>query len=545
MERSPGAQPDLRSVVDALWRRRWLFLGILVSIPVVVYLVSTRIVEKYETDAIVSTAVQQFEVPGVSTGALSSSGSEEVLINSEEVKAAAAEELGGSVGGSIAAEPLTTTGGTTTGLLQLTATAGSGQRAADIADAYASAIDKVRTRESVKAIDRAMAKLEAQADEVTDPATDAEIASQLQSLRAARGAARESTETILAARVPDSPISPNPKRNTALAAVVALLLALGIVVVRERLDRRLRDPDELEPLLGTPLLSVIPNAAFPGARPADTTVREAFRTLAASLVYFNIDRPLASVMVASPTKGDGKTTVAVYLAIALARDGQNVVLIDADMRHPRVAVRLGIESEVGLSDVLSNQAELNNALIEIDVGDGRLRVLASGSRPPNPARLLSSRRVGSLLASLSEQVDIVIIDTPPLLTVSDAVPLLEKVSGTIVVAKVGSTSRDALERMRQVIETAAGNNLGAVATGSGKAGLYGYGAEYYEEDVRVEEPAPIVDRKAAAAEAGDPSVGGENGRGDAVSPGASEHDQIDPTSEPIAQRNRDARDSGA
>jgi capsular exopolysaccharide synthesis family protein len=530
MERSPGAQPDLRSVLDALWRRRWLFLGILVSIPAVVYLVSTRIADTYQAYSIISTSTPTYDVAQVSGGAFSSFGSEELLVDSQKIQDAAAEELGGSPGGSVKTEPVTTSDGAETGFLQVTATAGSGQRAADIANAYATAIDTVRTGESVNRIDRAMAKLEAQADETNDEATQAELTSQLQSLDASRAAAKESTETVLTAEAPDEPISPNPERNTALAAVVALLLALGAVVVRERLDRRLRDSDELEPMLGTPLLSVIPRAAFPGARPADVPVREAFRTLAASLVYFNIDRPLGSVMVASPTKGDGKTTVAVYLAVALARDGQDVVLIDADMRHPQVAARLGIEPSIGLSDVLTNQGELEDALVEVDVGDGRLRVLAAGSRPPNPARLLSSRRISSLLASLSEQVDIVIIDTPPLLSVSDAVPLLEKVSGTVLVAKVGTTSRDALQRMRQVIETARGNVLGAVATGTGRAGLYGYGGEYYDEEGRVEEPGPIVDLEPERAETAAPGIQGDNGRGDA---------------EPIAQRERDPRGSGS
>jgi capsular exopolysaccharide synthesis family protein len=544
MERSQGAQPDLRSVVDALWRRRWLFLGILVSIPVVVYLISTQIAAKYETYSILSTAVQDFDVPGVSSGPLSTFGSEDVLINSQRVREAAAEELGGSIGGSIDAEPITTSAGATTGLLQLTATAGNGQRAADIANGYASAIDKVRTGERVNSIDRAVAKLEAQSEEVTDAATEAELARQLQSLRAARGAAQDSTETVLEARVPGSPISPNPERNTALAAVVALLLALAVVVVRERLDRRLRDSDELEPLLGTPLLSVIPRAAFPGARPADMPVREAFRTLAASLVYFNIDRPLATVMVSSPTKGDGKTTVAVYLAVALARDGQDVVLIDADLRHPQVGVRLGIEPKIGLAEVITHQSEVDDALVEVDVGDGRLRVLAAGGRPPNPARLLSSRRMSSLLASLSEQVDIVIVDTPPLLSVSDAVPLLEKVSGTVLVAKVGTTSRDALQRMGQVIEAARGNLLGAVATGSAKSGLYGYGGDYYEEDGRLEEPGPIVDEQAGDVEVADATNHGSNGRGEAVSTGSSERGEAGSTSETLPQPDQETRDPG-
>jgi capsular exopolysaccharide synthesis family protein len=544
MERSQGAQPDLRSVLDALWRRRWLFLGILVSIPVIVYVVSTQIVAKYEAFSIVSTSSTTFQVPGVSEGPLSSVGSEDLLVQSEKVKEAAAEKLGGSVGGSVDANPLTSSGGATTGLIQVTATAGSGERAAAIADAYASAIDQVRTGESVNRIERAMATLRAQSDQATDPATRDEIARQLQSLRAARGGAQDSTEIVLSAKTPDSPVSPNPKRNTLLAGVLALLLALGAVVVRERLDRRLRDSDELEPLLGTPLLSVIPRAAFPGARPAVSAVREAFRTLASSLVYFNIDRPVATVMVASPTKGDGKTTVAVHLAVALAMDGQDVVLIDADLRRPQVGVRLGVEPEIGLTEVITNQGELEDALVEIDVGDGRLRVLAAGSQPPNPARLLSSRRMGSLLVSLAERVDMVVVDTPPLLTVSDAVPLLERVSGTVLVAKVGATSRDALLRMRQVIDTARGNILGAVATGSGKSGLYGYGEGYYEEE-GVDEPAPTVNQPAAAAESGDENVQGGNGRSEALSPESPEHEGPGSTSEPTSEADQQARESGS
>ena len=546
MERSAGAQPDLRSVLNALWRRRWLFLSIFISIPVVVYVVSTRIVDTYETYSIISTSTPSFDVPGVSGGSLSALGSENLIIKSDRVKKAAEDELGGSIGGSIKAEPLTTSGGSTTGLLQLTARAGTGKRAAEIANGYAKAIDRVRTGESVNSIDRAIDKLQAQEDQANDPATRDEIARQLQSLRASRAAAKDSTKTVLTAETPKYRISPDPSRNTLLAAVVSLLLALAAVVIRERLDRRLHEADELEPLLGTPLLSVIPRAAFPGARPAGRPVREAFRTLAASLVYFNIDRPVTTVMISSPTKGDGKTTVAVHLAVALANDGQDVVLIDADLRHPQVAVRLGVEPELGVTEVITNQGELDDALVEVDVGDGRLRVLAAGSQPPNPARLLSSRRMGSLLATLSEQVDMVVIDTPPLLAVSDAVPLLERVSGTIIVAKVGTTSRDALQRMRQVIETARGGVLGAVATGTGKSGLYGYGGYYYDEDeAGHDEAEPIVYRPEAAAEADDAGVQAGNGRSEVLSPGSTEGGRAESASEESPQPDRDARDSGS
>jgi polysaccharide biosynthesis transport protein len=525
MEGSPGGQLDPRSLIQALWRRKWLFLGIFVSIPVAVYLISIQVTKTYEASALIRTQTTAFEVPGVASDTFSSTGSESLLVDTRRVAETAARELGrsGSLGGSVQAEPVTTAAGGETDLMQLIAQADTGERAAAIANAYATAVDKVRTRQKLREIDRATEELQAQSAEATDDATQVALASQLQQLRAARTAEQSSTETVVAATPPDTPISPRPRRNTALAAVVSLLLALGAVALRERLDRRVRDPNELEPLLGTPLLSVIPRAAFPGARPASGPVREAFRTLAASLVYFNIDRPLATVMISSPTKGDGKTTVAVHLATALAKDGQTVVLIDGDLRHPQVAVWLGIEPPAGLTEVLTKQAELREALVDVDVGDGRLRVLAAGIRPPNPARLLSSKSMNSLLMGLSERADIVILDTPPLLNVSDAVPLLESVSGTVIVAKVGATTRDALQRVRQVIDTAQGNVLGVVATGSSGAGLYGYGGDYYADDEGGETSKASLDGVGPAASVGRTERG--NGRAERLKPGSADRPQ--------------------
>ena len=499
MDGTSGPQVDPRSLLTALWRNKWLFLGIFVSIPAAVYLISTQVPKTYETSAMIRTQTTALQVPGIAGSSLSTIGSEPQLISSPRVAEAAARELerrgsrAGISAGSVRADPLTTSTGAQTDLLQIIAQAETAGDAAAIANAYASAVDTVRTREKLRDIDRAMDKLRAQSGDARDEGTELELASQLQQLRAARAAEEDSTETVVAATPPDTPISPAPRRNTALAAVVSLLLALGAVALRERLDRRVRDPNELEPLLGTSLLSLIPRAAFPGARPAAASVREAFRTLAASLVYFNIDRPLGTVMVSSPTKGDGKTTVAVHLATALAKDGATVILVDGDLRHPQVAEWLGIEPSTGLTDVLTKQAALRDSLVEVDVGDGLLRVLAAGSRPPNPARLLSSEGMRSLLVELSERADIVILDTAPILSVSDAVPLLETVSGTVIVAKIGATTRDALQRMRQVIEAAGGNVLGVVATGATGAGLYGYGSDYYAEDESGKAPEPSVD----------------------------------------------------
>ena len=476
-------------MIRTLWRRKWLFVGILVSIPVAVYVISNLVPKTFEATTLIRVKAASADIPALGSGSLSTTETEALLFETERVAKEAAQELdrpasqGGSLIGSVRVAPVATSSGGVTELVQLTAQAETAVRAAAIANAYARAVDTVRSRQALRRIDRAVADLEAQEPAVKgDVGAEAELARQLQLLRSARLAAQDNTETIQAALPPDTPKSPHPRRNTALAALVALLFALGAVAGAERLDRRLRDSSELEPLLGAPLLSVIPRAAFPGAKPAPGPVREAFRTLAASLVYFNIDHPVTTVMVSSPTQGDGKTTVSVHLAVALAKDGQRVILVDGDLRHPQVAVRLGIEPSVGLVQVITGQVAVEDGLFDVGVGEGdegRLQVLAAGDRPPNPGRLLGSARMGSLLQVLAAMADVVILDTPPILNVSDAVPLLDRVSGIVLVAKVGQTSRDALQRARQVLETAHGTLLGGVATGAAVAGLYGYGTDYY------------------------------------------------------------------
>jgi capsular exopolysaccharide synthesis family protein len=214
-------------------------------------------------------------------------------------------------------------------------------------------------------------------------------------------------------------------------------------------------------------------------------VREAFQTLRAGLTYFNIDRTLGSVLVASPKRGDGKTTVAANLALALAQDDRDVILVDCDLRRPQLARRLGVEDQVnfGLDAVLVDRRPLADAIVEIDVdGEGSLQLLPGGSPPPNPSVLLGSDRLRAVLAKLSDSVEMVIIDTPPLLAVSDAIPLQEQVSGTVLIARMDSTSRDGVRKASAVISSAGGNLLGFVATGVRTGGIaghdtydYGYG----------------------------------------------------------------------
>jgi capsular exopolysaccharide synthesis family protein len=514
MERPAREQADLRSHIHALWRRKWLFLAIVISIPAVVYVISSLVTKTYEASATVKIQPASLSIPGFSAPVTDPS-TQALFIITHKTSQIALKKLdeppSDAQSLNVTAEPVVSEStSTTSSFYSLTAQSDSSTGASDLANAYARAVNEVMTGKQRKSLERTQKQLQDQLANTDDPTARATIQPQIQQVQGAIASTSDAIETIEKATPPDTPITPHPKRNTALAGLLAVLLGLGVVAIMERFDRRIRDPEELEPILGASLLSVIPTAAFPGGHPDPGAVREAFRTLAASLVYFNVERPLSTVLVVSPTRGDGKTTVATYLAIALARDGQNVALVDCDLRHPQVAVRLGVEPRAGLSEVLAGRVPLSDALAEVDVGDGRLRVLAAGAPPPNPTRLLSSARMDSVLLELSGMVDIVIIDTPPLLHVSDAIPLVERVSGVVASAKVGSTHREALGRLRQVIETAGGELLGVVATGGSAAGLYGYGR--YDYAYRTDDAAvtQTVDETMPAPE-GAPSGASQTG----------------------------------
>lgn len=322
------------------------------------------------------------------------------------------------------------------------------------------------------------------------------------------------------ATVPSTPSSPMVSRNAFLGAVVGLLLGLVVAFLLERFDRRIREPKDLETIYGLPLLGVVPeSAALSRSTRGKKNVREAlpaseaeaFHLIRAHLRYFNVDRELRTLLVASAAPGDGKTTVARHLASAAARMGSRVLLVEADLRRPTVAQQLDIRSGPGISDVLIGAVALSEATQTVDLdspsangggarmngaGGRTLDVLVAGAAlPPNPGELIESHAMESLLEQVKSTYDLVVIDTPPLTAVSDAFPLLRKVDGVIIVGRVGRNRRDVAERLHETLTGAGAPLLGVVANGfkSGRLGSYGYAYDYATDGaVRPATPTPAA-----------------------------------------------------
>jgi capsular exopolysaccharide synthesis family protein len=289
------------------------------------------------------------------------------------------------------------------------------------------------------------------------------------------------------AQVPTSASSPKTGRNTLLGALAGLVLGFGLAFLLERFDRRIRETDDLEVLYRLPLLGVVPESVALSRLARENEMRvtlpsadaEAFSLIRAHLRFFNVDRDVRTVVIASPAPGDGKSTIARHLAEAAARLGSRVLLLEVDLRQPTLAQQLGIESGPGLAGVLIGSISIRDAThsisLEAPPGEGSagrvLDVLVAGAvLPPNPGELLGSHAMDIVLAQAKSAYDFVVVDTPPLTAVSDAFPLLTKVDGVVIVGWIGRSRRAAAEQLHQVLASSGAPLLGVVANGAKSGG---------------------------------------------------------------------------
>jgi capsular exopolysaccharide synthesis family protein len=396
-------------------------------------------------------------------------------------------------------------------IVNVAATATSPALAADVANTYTRQFVSEQQNSNHKYYASALALVEKQLRVLSpqEKASTAGLALQdrAQSLGTLAELKNGNVQVAQEATVPTSPSSPKTARNTALGAVLGLLLGLGVALLLERFDRRIREPKDLEAVYGLPLLGVVPestalsreakskkngNAVLPSSE------AEAFQLIRAHLRYFNVDRELRTLLVASAAPGDGKTTVARHLASAAARMGSRVLLLECDLRRPTIARALDVQSGPGLADVLIGAIPLNEAIQTVGLNSpsaaGKERALdvlvAGAALPPNPGELIESHAMETVLERAKSQYDLVVIDTPPLTAVSDAFPLLSKVDGVVIVGRVGRNRRDVAQHLHETLAGAGAPLLGVVANGFKAGRLGAYGGYGYSYDYASKSPLP-------------------------------------------------------
>jgi succinoglycan biosynthesis transport protein ExoP len=306
-------------------------------------------------------------------------------------------------------------------------------------------------------------------------------------------ASQVSVSVLSDASVQPFPISPNTGLNLALGLLLGIAVGLGVAILREVLDTRVRGERDVRAITDAPIVGGIsfdPSAVQKPLIVQDDphSVRaEAFRTLRTNLQFLEVESGAKSFVVTSSIPSEGKTTTAANLAIALADSGAQVALVDADLRRPKVASYMGLEGAIGLTDVLISRVELVDALQPW--GRGNLIVLPAGTVPPNPSELLGSRAMASLIQTLESDFDVVILDLPPLLPVTDAALVSKLAKGALIVVAAGRTHKGELEgavaSLENVGATVAGIILTMLPTRGPDAygyGRYGYGGYGYAAD---------------------------------------------------------------
>lgn len=313
------------------------------------------------------------------------------------------------------------------------------------------------------------------------------------------GGAEGSTDPIISvqpyvtAPKPSAPSSPNLVLNLALGGILGLAVGGLIVFLRMKSDRRIRGSEALERDFGLSVVGTLPKREESERRAfllenlgrkvskSDFRSVESYNELRANLQFMNPDAPPRAIVITSGLPGEGKSTVAANLAVAVAQSGRPVILVDGDLRRPTVADSFGLVKEVGVTTAILNQGKVDDLLQDVH-GLPLMRVLTAGTTPPNPSEIVGSEAFAKMIAHLSEEA-FVIIDAPPVIPVADGAILARRFDGAIMVMDAETANKDALSRSLTVLDKIDADLLGVVLnrvpTGKLESAQYGYYGDYY------------------------------------------------------------------
>jgi non-specific protein-tyrosine kinase len=308
-----------------------------------------------------------------------------------------------------------------------------------------------------------------------------------------RDEAKESSNIVLLeSAIPNyNPVSPRTIINTTIAALLGGMVALGVIFLVEYLDVTVKNQDQIQADTGLPTLGAI--AKIKESKPSESLVTyhsprdplsEAYRVLRTNLGFSAIDSDLSSIVISSASPGEGKSTTAANLGVVMAQAGKRVIIIDSDLRRPTQHSFFDLTNSHGLTTALLDNVSPPTTHLKNTKVRG-LRVLTSGPIPPNPAEILSSQRMGQLILALSEEADVLLFDTPPVLSVTDAAVLAPQTDGTLFVVQVGETRRDtltqAVKRIRSSNAQVLGVLLNRIKPSHGSYYYYQYYSSYGDE----------------------------------------------------------------
>ncbi len=513
---------SLAGYLGVLRRRKWILITCAILVPAAAFGFSLLQASKYQSSA--EAFINKQNIASALTGIsdttlyIDENRAAETQVNLALLPVVAQEALKGagitdmSVDDLLAESTVASKG--TSDILEFKVTDPRPARARRLATAYVrayaayrGALDTGSVSRARLEVQRTMAQLEAQGKKGS-PLYDTLVAKEqqlatLETLKTSRViVVRRGSEAVK--------VAPKPVRNAVLGLVLGLVLGVGLAFAVDALDTRVRDANEVAELLGLTMLARVPpppkdfgksDHLVMLARPTGADA-EAFRMLRTNLEFARLEgEDMRTILITSAVEREGKSTTAANLAIAEARAGRNVVLVDLDLRRPSIGRYFKLLHASGVTDVALGKVALDEALEHVDLSlgtgangsvalpalngrpqsPGRLDVLVTGPLPPDPGEFVGTRKLADILSQLRACYDLVVLDTPPILLVGDAMTLASNADGILLVTKLGVATRPMLRDLHRMLGAVPVPKLGYVVTGSTRGEGYGggYGGSYY------------------------------------------------------------------
>jgi capsular exopolysaccharide synthesis family protein len=540
----------LSDYLAVLRRRLWIVILAIVIAVAAAYVVSSRETPAYEATSQVNVGANSIQTILNPATRISSSVMQQQVASAAQIAhtttiARQALELAGvnDLTPKELLDETSVTASDTSTFITITVTDRFPDRATQLATDYAKAYVSASNKQAVAGLPRKIAALQTEINRLharidRETAANGQSAGsadqtllqadvkQLQALQNGRDSLANNNKVAQEAE-PSHKVRPATTRNLVMGLGIGLVIGLVLVSLAEALDTRVRHSDDVSARLGLPLLTRIPipprslrKASSLGMLDDESGIQtEAYRKLRINLDFANLSIKARTIMVTSATEQEGKSTTVANLAVALARAGRRVVLVDLDLRKPFLDRFFDLTGRPGMTDVALGHVTLDQAMWSIPIpgadggpGAGSLHVLPSGPMPPNPADLIESSVVSEVLLDLAERADVVLLDSAPLLPVSDGVILSNKVDGMLVVVRASTVRRPVLTELQRVLAACPAAKLGFVLTGSDEAegyGYYGYGG--YGASTASPVPARTAQDQPGVSPLADPTANGAEG----------------------------------